>query len=161
MNPFLPLNSTSGFGVASLIIAAASGIVIPIIIVLVMRYRSARQALESKKEMSDKELNEFVTQTINERIGEQNAKVSELTKDFKEFLKEDQVTKQDLRSLFEKLSREHLQQLLECQKIFINKETYKRDASIQKHYMKVIYGTIKEHANILEAELNTFDEDDE
>jgi hypothetical protein len=160
MTVFIPA-TTVQFEIATLIVAIISGIAIPVIIFLALRYRSARAALESKKELTEKELSALVTHTISEKIGDQNLKVDELTADLKTFFKEDQATKQELRERIEKLSRDHLKQLIDCQSRFISHETYERDASVQKHYMKVIYGTIKKHSDILEAEISSISEEDD
>ena len=143
-------STTIQFEVATLIVAVVSGIAIPVIIFLALRYRSARAALENKKELTEKELNTLVTGTIAEKVGDQTARINKISDDI-----------EVLRERIGNLDRGLLKQLLDCQNNFISRDVYEKDANIQKRYMKIIYGTIKEHAAILEAELGALNGEDE
>jgi hypothetical protein len=123
-----------------IIIAVIGSLGLPLIFFLMNRGKATTDKLHEQAEVNRIELRTIEIRQINQDLADLKAGYR------KAFDK------------LEELQRSYDRHPLDCQKMFITSDVYRRENAAQKEYVKLLYATIKRHLDELKADMDSSDD---
>lgn len=124
------------------------GMIIPIIFFLANRSKANSDKLQNKVETSQERLQQEKQEKLENQITDIGKSLKDLADKTALTEMRQQLTK--LQESFSSFQREFDQRLSTCQRSFVGVDTYKREISSQRQYLRFIVGFIKKQADNLD-----------